>query len=86
MIFGINVPLSLMCLVLGALWLPRATPPGQKATPRIDVPGMLWFAGSLTSFMLFLMNPEVGHWYLAVLGLAAGGVFVRRELRIRRPS
>jgi hypothetical protein len=31
------------------------------------------------------MNPEVGHWYLPVLGLAVGGVFVRRELRIRQP-
>jgi MFS family permease len=51
LIFGVNVPLSLMCLVLGALWLPRATPPDRR--PRIDVPGMLWLAGSLTSFMLF---------------------------------
>ncbi|MFF8975047.1 hypothetical protein [Streptomyces sp. NPDC014995] len=47
---------------------------------------MLWFAGSVTSFMLFLMNPEVGHWYLPVLGLATGGVFVRRQLRIHQPS
>ncbi|MGW5972754.1 MFS transporter [Streptomyces sp. NPDC055186] len=83
LIFGINVPLSLMCLVLGALWLPRAAPP-DRAT-RIDVPGMLWFAGSLTAFMSFLMNPAVAHWYLPVLGLAAGSVFARRELRTGRP-
>jgi hypothetical protein len=72
-----------MCLVLGALWLPRATPPGR--TTRIDVPGMLWFAGSLTAFMFFLMNPAVAHWYLPVLGLATGAVFVRRELRTDQP-
>ncbi|WP_328501038.1 MFS transporter [Streptomyces sp. NBC_00457] len=83
LIFGINVPLSLMCLVLGALWLPRATPPGRTA--GIDVPGMLWFAGSLTAFMFFLMNPAVAHWYLPVLGLATGSVFVRRELRTDQP-
>ncbi|MCW8382221.1 MFS transporter [Streptomyces justiciae] len=83
LIFGINVPLSLMCLVLGALWLPRATPPG--GTTRIDVLGMLWFAGSLTALMLFLMNPALAHWYLPVLALAAGAVFVRRELGIAEP-
>jgi hypothetical protein len=53
LVLGINVPLSLMCLALGALWLPRVTPPGGAR--RIDVPGMLWFAGSLTAFMFFLM-------------------------------
>ncbi|MEU0029645.1 MFS transporter [Streptomyces sp. NPDC006335] len=83
LIFGINVPLSLMCCVLGTLWLPRATPPGR--TVRVDVPGMLWFAGSLTAFMFFLMNPAVAHWYLPVLGLAAGSVFVRRELGTDQP-
>ncbi len=83
LIFGINVPLSLMCLVLGALWLPRATPAGGAAP--IDVPGMLWFAGSLTAFMFFLMRPAVAHGYLPVLGLAAGAVFVRRELGVAQP-
>ncbi|GGW95879.1 MFS transporter [Streptomyces malachitofuscus] len=83
LIFGINVPLSLLCLVLGALWLPRAVPSG--GTAHFDVPGMLWFAGALTAFMLFLMNPAVSHWWLPVLGLAAGAVFVRRELGITQP-
>jgi hypothetical protein len=46
---------------------------------------MLWFAGSLTAFMFFLMNPTVAHWYLPVLGLATGAAFVRRELRIDQP-
>ncbi|MDH6565505.1 MFS family permease [Streptomyces sp. SAI-117] len=83
LIFGINVPLSLICLVLGALWLPRIR--ASAGTPHIDVPGMLWFAGSLTTFMLFLMNPAAAHWYLPVLGLASGAVFVRRELGVTQP-
>ncbi|MFD5572921.1 MFS transporter [Streptomyces cadmiisoli] len=77
-IFAINVPLSLVCLVLGALWLPRTVP--SKGTIRTDAAGMLLFAGSLTAFMFFLMDPVARHWYLPVLGLAAGAVFVRREL------
>lgn len=82
LIFGINVPLSLACLVLGALWLPHTIPSG---TTRIDVAGMLLFAGSLTPFMFFLMNPTATHWYLPALGLTAGAVFVRRELRTDEP-
>ncbi|WP_374103130.1 MFS transporter [Streptomyces sp. B93] len=83
LIFGINVPLSLACLVLGALWLPRATPPARAT--RTDTTGMLLFAGSLTAFMFFLMDPAAAHWYLPVLGLVTGAVFVRRELRTDEP-
>ncbi|MFJ8148709.1 MFS transporter [Streptomyces sp. NPDC096048] len=83
LIFGINVPLSLACLVLGTLWLPRTGPAG--GTTRIDVMGMLLFAGSLTAFMFFLMEPAVAHWYLPVIGLVAGAVFVRRELGTDQP-
>ncbi|MFD0319063.1 MFS transporter [Streptomyces flavalbus] len=83
LVFAVNVPLSLACLVLGALWLPRATPPARAA--RTDTPGMLLFAGSLTAFMFFLMDPAVAHWYLPVLGLVTGAVFVRRELRADEP-
>ncbi|WP_413755524.1 MFS transporter [Streptomyces sp. MMBL 11-3] len=83
LIFAVNVPLSLACLVLGALWLPRTVPSGTGT--RVDVPGMLLFAGSLTSFMFFLMAPGVAHAYLVALGLAAGALFVRRELRTGEP-
>ncbi|MFF3934436.1 MFS transporter [Streptomyces hirsutus] len=82
-IFAINVPLSLACLVLGALWLPRTVP--QARTAGTDVVGMLLFAGSLTAFVLFLMHPAVGRWYLPVLGLVGGAAFVRRELGDREP-
>nr|WP_256984056.1 MFS transporter [Streptomyces sp. XY006] len=83
LIFAVNVPLSLMCLVLGALRLPRGTP--SVGASHVDVPGMLWFAGSLTAFMVFLMAPAAALWYLPVLGLAAGCVFVHRELRAHQP-
>ncbi|AYG78148.1 Antiseptic resistance protein [Streptomyces hundungensis] len=87
LIFAINVPLSLACLVLGALRLPKRVRAGHEnvAPPSADVPGMLLFAGSLTAFMLFLTSPGRTHWYLPVIGAFAGGVFVRRELACGGP-
>ncbi|WP_305127222.1 MFS transporter [Streptomyces longispororuber] len=78
LIFGINVPLSAACLVLGARRLPR-TPKGERSDAGTDVPGMVLFAASLTAFMLFLMGPGLAHAYLLLIGLAAGALFVRRE-------
>ncbi|WP_018534034.1 MULTISPECIES: MFS transporter [unclassified Streptomyces] len=83
LIFAINVPLSVLCLFLGARRLPKGAP---KGAPRgTDVPGMLLFAASLTAFMLFLMEPGLAHWYLPALGLAAGAWFVRREHGVTEP-
>ncbi|WTY57424.1 MFS transporter [Streptomyces sp. NBC_01411] len=89
LIFGVNVPLSAACLVLGALRLPRRGKPEQGAPPepvqRLDAWGMGLFAGTLTAFMLFLMNPGLAQWYLLVIAAAAGTGFVRRELRCAEP-
>ncbi|NEB76156.1 multidrug efflux MFS transporter [Streptomyces sp. SID14478] len=84
LIFGVNVPLSVACLVLGALWLPKSAKSARSDT-RTDVPGMILFAASLTAFMLFLTDPGVARWYLPVLGAAAGFWFVRRELGVDGP-
>ncbi|GAA1372906.1 MFS transporter [Streptomyces beijiangensis] len=91
LIFGINIPLSAACLVLGVRRLPRraATRAAQQDTGRpaesVDVPGMALFAAMLTAFMLFLMDLELSHWYLAVLGAVLGAGFAARELRTPRP-
>ncbi|MFZ3592879.1 MFS transporter [Streptomyces sp. BH104] len=87
LIFAINVPLSLACLLLGALRLPKSVRAGREsdAATSADVPGMLLFAGSLTAFMLFLTAPGAAHWYLPVIGAVAGAVFARRELASAAP-
>ncbi|MFI7385357.1 MFS transporter [Streptomyces sp. NPDC049813] len=86
LIFGVNVPLALACLVLGALWLPRTRPRAAARTgPRTDVPGMVLFAASLTAFMLFLTDPGTAHWYLPVIAAAGGLWFARRELTVEGP-
>ncbi|MFD0260398.1 MFS transporter [Kitasatospora indigofera] len=88
-VFTVNVPLSLACLVLGTLRLPRRPagergPEARKAAP-VDVAGMALFAAMLTALMLFLMDPRPAHWYLPVLTAVAAAGFALRELRVAQP-
>ncbi|MCP2341125.1 MFS transporter [Actinomadura rupiterrae] len=85
LIFTINVPLSLACLVLGALWLPRRPRGEESAHHRVDAFGIALFSVMLTAFMLFLMRPRVSGWYLVVVALVAGAAFTLRELRTADP-
>ncbi|MEV6497480.1 MFS transporter [Streptomyces prunicolor] len=86
-IFTVNVPLSVACLVLGALRLPRMSKDKDTAGTRRDVdpPGMLLFAVMLVSLMMFLTAPKLSEWYLPLLSAAAAVVFARRELRVPEP-
>ncbi|GAB3902725.1 hypothetical protein GCM10027612_68280 [Microbispora bryophytorum subsp. camponoti] len=46
---------------------------------------MALFAGTLTAFMTFLMNPAWGLWWLLVITAVAGTCFAVRELRVAQP-
>lgn len=85
LIFAVNVPLALACLVLGTLLLPKRselrTHPGQG----LDLPGMAGFAGMLTAFMLFLMEPGGAHLYLVAIAAVLGAGFAWWELRRAEP-
>ncbi|MFC5826998.1 MFS transporter [Nonomuraea insulae] len=85
LIFSINVPLSLACLVLGALRLPRRSQLRTDPARGVDVLGMVAFAGMLTAFMLFLMGPGVEHAYLVGIAVVAGAGFVWWEWRNAEP-
>ncbi|WP_019057843.1 MFS transporter [Streptomyces prunicolor] len=86
-IFTVNVPLSVACLVLGALRLPRMSKDKDTTGTRRDVdpPGMLLFAVMLVSLMMFLTAPKLSEWYLPLLSAAAAVAFARRELRVPEP-
>ncbi|MYW93815.1 MFS transporter [Amycolatopsis rubida] len=83
-VFSVNMPLSLACLVLGTLLLPKAERSRTKAA-RFDVPGMVLFAGMLTALLLFLMNPHVKDLWVLGIALVAGALFAWRELRVAEP-
>jgi MFS family permease len=83
-LFAVNIPLALVCLVLGAILLPRADGI-EKFEHRLDHLGIGLFAGTLTSLMLFLMSPSLGHLWLPALTAVLAAGFVRRELRYPDP-
>ncbi|WP_416960338.1 MFS transporter [Streptomyces sp. Agncl-13] len=84
-IFTVNVPLSVVCLVLGALRLPRTSKEPAGARRDVDPPGMLLFAVMLVSLMMFLTAPKLSEWYLPLLSAAAAVAFAKRELRVPEP-
>ena len=84
-IFTVNVPLSVACLVLGALRLPTMNKDTAGTRRDVDPPGMLLFAVMLVSLMMFLTAPKLSEWYLPVLSAAAAAAFAKRELRVPEP-
>jgi MFS family permease len=83
LIFTINVPLSIICVVLGSLWLPRRS--RSRGAGGLDYAGIALFTATLVSLMLFLMQPRVSRWYLLVIALALGVAFVIAQLRVLAP-
>jgi MFS family permease len=84
LIFTINIPLALVCVTMGALWLPRSTRT-RGAAAHLDYLGIALFTGTLITLMLFLMSPQVSRWYLLVLALVLGTAFVHTERRALEP-
>ncbi|WP_405847378.1 MFS transporter [Streptomyces sp. NBC_01518] len=84
-IFTVNVPLSVACLVLGALRLPKMNKETAGTRRDVDPPGMLLFAVMLVSLMMFLTAPSLSEWYLPVFSAVAAVAFARRELRVPEP-
>jgi MFS family permease len=84
LIFTINVPLSIACVLLGWFWLPRRAT-GVRTGQRLDYAGIVLFAAMLVSLMVFLMLPAVERLYLPVLAIGFGAAFALRELRTLEP-
>ena len=86
--FAINIPLSLACVILGWIILPRHTlldaESSAETSPRVDLVGILLFAATLVALLIFLMDIHVRFLWLLGLGVAAGVAFVWWELRESR--
>ena len=86
-IFLVNVPLALASLVLGWRRLPRipTVQPAPGEPTGLDAPGIVAFAATLVTLMVFLTNPDLDRWYLLVIVAVAGVAFVWRELHTAAP-
>ena len=86
---AVNIPLAAAGILLGLLRLPRTPAPPRDAqerlTTRLDPAGMALFAAMLVTLLLFLMSPQVSHWYLPLLTAAAATGFAIRERRATEP-
>ena len=70
-IFAVNIPIALLVVVLGSMWIPG----GQERIPgRVDVVGNLVLAGALVAIVLPLVQGRVNGWPLWGWILMAAGV------------
>ncbi|WP_218031441.1 MFS transporter [Paenibacillus kobensis] len=84
--FLINVPLSIACILLGYYRFPKTEKMGgRERAETIDLAGMLFFAFTLISALLFLMNPHLRTLYFIGLAIVFGLLFVYREKRAEQP-
>lgn len=87
-VFAVNVPWTIIAIVLALRWLPRDRPEGVPAAARggIDLAGMGIFAAALTALLLFLMRLRPDPPYLLLAGAIVGfTVFVLWERRRAAP-
>lgn len=89
-IFYVNLPIGIAAYVMTGRPLDRLPPPTRN--PRIDVPGAVLVAGSVTCLLLALLSggteaPWLSWRILGLLaaGLALGAAFAIRELRAPEP-
>lgn len=88
--FLVNIPFSLIAFVMAALWIPRDVPnKGVKTfreiALRIDAAGIIGFAATMSSLLVFLFSlPDIS-WIAFGLATVSGISFVRWELRVKHP-
>jgi MFS family permease len=89
--FLINIPVTAIAMAMAVRWVPedpvreRGTTGFRRVAERIDLPGVIGFAGSMTALMIFLMGLPQADWYALAAFVAVATPTVRWELRTARP-
>lgn len=89
-VFFANVPVTLVALVMAIIWLPRdpayeGSRSARDIANRIDLGGIVGFAGAMTGLLVFLNSLPHPHWgWLVVAAVFAIGL-VLWELRSHQP-
>ena len=81
---GVNIPLALIGLVLGARRMPR-TDTDRGVARRLDFAGIALFAATLVALLLFLMSPHVDRLWLPGIAAVFLAGFAWRELHCADP-
>lgn len=85
--FAVNIPLAIAAFVTARLRFPDVVAPQResRSRTRIDLLGILAFAATLVSMLLFLMTPRLSNLYLLAIAAAAALALGVRELRTADP-
>jgi MFS family permease len=86
-LFAVNIPLALISFVLTLTGVAKDAPSPAERTilSSLDIPGILLFAGTITSLLVFLSDLTTPVWWLAVaFVILACGLFIW-ERRARLP-
>ncbi|MEP9382222.1 MFS transporter [Nocardioides cheoyonin] len=87
-IFLVNVPLAVAALVMTLLWVPDEVRPAAGERPRLrdlDLVGILLFAASVASLLVFGLTLSTPHWWLLPVTVVALLGLLGWELRRTSP-
>ncbi|HEX3037984.1 MAG TPA: MFS transporter [Oscillospiraceae bacterium] len=90
MTFLVNIPFSLVAFIITILWIPRDVPAnGAKSFAQIfssiDGIGILGFAGTMISLLIFLFSLPNFAWIPLILTVIFGAASILWELHVKRP-
>jgi MFS family permease len=87
--FLVNIPITVIALLLTMAWVPKDEPlqrrPLREIASRIDVSGIVLFAGTMSALLVFLLSLPTPHWIRLGLAIALCVVLVLWELRAATP-
>jgi predicted MFS family arabinose efflux permease len=87
--FLVNIPITVIALLLTMAWVPKDEPlqrrPLREIASRIDLSGIVLFAGTMSALLAFLLSLPTPHWIPLGLAIALGVVLVLWELRVATP-
>jgi len=87
-IFTVNLPVSLLTILLVLLWVPKDEQPAGRFVlllEELDLIGIALFAAFLLSLMLFLMNLDHPMWPVLPVAAVFGVVLVIHSLHRKQP-
>lgn len=87
--FLVNLPITVIALLLAIAWLPRDEPlvrrPLRELAGRVDVGGILLFGGTMSALLVFLLSLPAPAWIPLGIAVVLGTALVVWELRAATP-
>lgn len=87
--FLVNVPLTIVALLLTLAWIPKDAPvrrrPLRELAALIDVVGIVLFGGAMSALLVFLLSLPRPMWSPLILAAALTAALIAWELRAATP-